>query len=37
MLGKLVKEDEDIKELINLVMVLEDKGAAINLLDEEDD
>merc|ERR1719154_828750 len=36
MMAKLVKEDEDITELLNLVMVLEDHGAAINLLEEED-
>jgi len=36
MLGELVTGDENIKELVNLVVVLEEKGATINLLDEED-
>ena len=36
MLGELVTGDENIKELVNLVVVLEEKGATINLLNDED-
>jgi len=36
MLAELVKGDENIKELVNLVVVLEEKGGTINLLDEDD-
>ena len=37
MLGELVSGDVDIKELVKLVVVLEEKGAKINLTDDEDD
>merc|ERR1712212_791732 len=37
MLDSLVKGDEAIKELVDLIKLLEEKGAKINLLDDETD
>ena len=37
MLDELVSGDMDIKELVKLVVVLEEKGAKINLTDDDDD
>ena len=36
-LAELFTEDEDIKELVKLILQLEEKGAVINLTDDEDD
>ena len=37
MLEELVSGDKEIKELVKLVVVLEEKGAKINLTDDDDD